>query len=159
MTRLRTRPRRRYVQAVSSLEPHLLLAFHGVLALTRGAIDGIQQQLSVRAELNSFSSDASFSDRPFRSQRFVLEGQWRLQLIRHISSTQGATTFGDEFSMAQRLSVSPSTLFCWCLLHKDYESAGDVVTMYHLSDELLRKPSLLSVLCAFNDAPEILDSG
>ena len=94
-----------------SLKPHFLQAFHGVLALTRGALNGIQQQMSVRAEFDSCSSDVSFSDLLSRLRRFVLECQWRLQLIRHISSTQGATTFGDEISMAQRLSVFPSTLF------------------------------------------------
>ena len=91
-----------------------------------------------------------FSDHLSRLQRFVLEGQWRLQLIRHISSTQGATTFGDEVSMAQRFSVSPSTLFCWCLLHKDYESAGDVVTMYHLSDELAQEAKFASEFSALS---------
>ena len=104
-----------------SLKPHFLQASHELLALTRGACDGIQQEMSGRAELDSCSSDVSFSDRRSHLQRFVLKGQWRLQLIRQISSTQGATPFGDEVSMAQRLSVSLSTLFSWCLLHKDDE--------------------------------------
>jgi len=52
--------------------------------------------------------------------------------------------------MAQRLSVSPSTLFCWCLLHKDYESAGDVVTMYHLSDELAQEAKFASEFSALS---------